>query len=334
MTSRSPHQDGPIVPEAVRASRSSRPEPHAPAAALRPHDRWATLLHLQGTAGNAAVSTLLGAVPGKTDGAAADADRILRQGSVDMVVGEPSGKGLEEGAEDHADDVRMQVQAGLALSSSSRAAGDLPEAKTDAVSSTLAFASTTTRSGSVSPFGAEHVTYSVKGGTWRTSGGGTIWIDATVDVATTWNTNSGGNTHVGSGADPVVAPATWRAIADDLAPDASGRPCRTAYWAADLTERHERFHAADDIARARLYLPAAIAWLNTQTIDVSFFDFLTSRRVRALLELVRQRIEADGWAWYDAAGGAGGNRAYADGKAAYQVRADDVRGRAAREGWA
>ncbi|NHC13600.1 hypothetical protein [Motilibacter deserti] len=304
------------------------------------------MMRLQAAAGNRAVSALAaGAGDGhtndahknhrhKNDGAGRDEpDRGVHEGAVEDVVGQAEAKGAEEGAEDAAGAGRLPVVASLTLAEGSGSALSGPgHARPDAVASALTMASTTTRSGTVSPFGAEYVTYSIRNPTWRTAGG-VIHVGGQVGVDTTWNTNSGGNTNVAGANDPAVTATTWRAAADDLTPDATGRPPRTSYWAADLTERHEQFHAADDIARARLYLPAAGAWLNTQTVDVSWFDFVTSRRVAALLELARQRIEADGWAWYDRTGGAGENRAYADGRAAYQGRADAVRSRAATEGW-
>ena len=52
--------------------------------------------------------------------------------------------------------------------------------------------------------------------------------------------------------------------------------------------------------------------------------------LKAHLETVRSNVEADGWAWY---GTGGEDRAYADGQASYQARADAIDARATKEGW-
>ena len=88
----------------------------------------------------------------------------------------------------------------------------------------------------------------------------------------------------------------------------------------------ERFHANDDIGRARLYVPAAQAWLNSQSVGASNID----KDVERLMRKVQQDVQADAEAYYQAGGE---DRAYGDGKPIYQARVDGVRDRASKEGW-
>jgi hypothetical protein len=143
-----------------------------------------------------------------------------------------------------------------------------------------------------------------------------------------WDVNSHGKTHISGPTDAAVTSTTWRAIADDLRPDGTGRPTRATYWAQDLTERHEQFHASDDISRARIFLPTAQAFVSAQTVDTSK-DI--NPQVSAHIEQARTQVEADGWAYY---GTGGENRAYADGKAQYQARTAAIEARAKTEKWA
>jgi hypothetical protein len=216
---------------------------------------------------------------------------------------------------------RLPVTVDLDLHSEERpsAAHQGSVGKSDTVATTLAFGSNVTKAGSVSPFGAEYATYTVDNIRWRRSGSA-VRITARFLVSCRWNTNGGGNTDVLSATTPAVNAANHIAIADDLKPDGIGRPARSTYWCSDLTERHEQFHASDDIARARLYFPTAKAFLDSQTVAPN------DAAVRALLETARSRVEADGWAWYHGTPG-GENRAYADGKTGYQARSDAVRAR-------
>ena len=135
-----------------------------------------------------------------------------------------------------------------------------------------------------------------------------------------------GRTDIPSAAAPTVSDKTWRAIYADLQPDDSGRPDRRHYWAEDITSRHEKFHATDDIGRARLYVPTAQAWLSAQSVSAKNID----KDTEALMRTVQQNVQADAEAYYQAGGE---DRAYGDGKAIYQHRVDAVHDRALKEGW-
>jgi hypothetical protein len=166
---------------------------------------------------------------------------------------------------------------------------------------------------------------------------GFVLIKARIFVQAKWDTQSRGRTDIAGASDPDVKKTTWKAIVKDLKPDATGRPTRSKYWAKDITEVHEKFHAKDDINRALIYLPVVSAWLSTNQIVLPPPGFLrypfVNGQVKGLLEVVRSKVEADGWAYYDKAGGAGESRAYADGKPHYTKRVTDIKTRASKEGW-
>ena len=225
---------------------------------------------------------------------------------------------------------RIPVEANITFAARARQ-GPLPpgaehgHSHGDPVASTLALGNKVEQKGAVSPFGAEYVTYKVDNISWAAAAG-KVTINARVFLDITWNTNSGGKTPIMTANDAAVTAVTWKKVADDLQTDATGRPSRTTYWAPALTEKHERFHAQDDIDRATLYLPTAKADLDAKTIAAP----ATDAKVRTLLDAMKDKVKADGWAWY----GAGGeNRAYADGKASYDALSADVTARATTEGW-
>lgn len=230
---------------------------------------------------------------------------------------------------------QLPVVAELTFDSSEETGQVIGESpKEDRVKTTLAFGSSVTGGGPVGAgnFGEEHVKYKVDNVDWKTTKGA-VMVKARVFLDCTWGTQAQGRTNISSGNDPNVKSTTWKDVAKDLKPDATGRPTRNLYWAQDITERHEKFHAKDDIRRAKLYLPAAKAWLNTQTLSVGtglIDSILTSVQLSLLVETMRQNIEADGWAYY---GTGGENRAYADGKASYQARVAAVKARAASQKW-
>lgn len=174
-------------------------------------------------------------------------------------------------------------------------------------------------------FGEEVANFRVENIRWRRDEG-RVDVRARVFVACRWGVQSLGNTNVAGAWDRAVTADKWRDIVGDLTPSAAGRPRRNDYWARDITARHERFHASDDIRRARAYMPTARAWLNGQTLAAP----VTDAAVRGLLATVHDNIEADNWAYYGAGGEA---RAYADGKSAYERRVAAVRLRATAQGW-
>lgn len=274
--------------------------------------------------GEAALEPIRGEVLVKEDSNGTDGARSSRLSSSSTGVGrEPR---------------RLPVQADLTITAGISRGARLADTKTDAVRGELSMGSSL-KKGSITlkatSFGQEHVEYQVDSAAWKKADG-RVKVSARVFLDIHWDIQSTGNKDVSGPEDAEVKKESWDKIVADLTPSASGRAPRKKYWAKDLTERHERFHASDDIGRTKLYIPTAQSWLTNQTVtaeDSVVGRIKTSFEVVKLLETVRSNVEADGWAYYDKAGGAGEDRAYAEGKEAYQKRADEISDRATKEKW-
>lgn len=275
------------------------------------------ILRLQRLAGNAAVADLL-----------TKRDEAETSGTIDLIEGEPLEKNLCEGP-GPADRPRLPVRAELSVESGS-SADDRRREKRDDVKENLGVGSKVTHGGAepgAGAFGEEHAKYQAKDTEFKekkSAGGDVVEVKSTMFLDILWNTHGLGRKDVAGPKSAVVTKDTYSDIADDLKPDATGRPARASYWAADLTSKHEQFHATDDIAQANLYLPTLKAWMNTQSVAADNVS------VTALVEQGRGKIEADGWDHYN---DGGEDRAYGDGKASYQDRVDKISARAAKEGW-
>jgi len=96
----------------------------------------------------------------------------------------------------------------------------------------------------------------------------------------------------------------------------NGRPPRTQFWAQDLTERHERFHANE---RANTYgRPAfefAQTWLGTQT---AADDAGVTTLVNQVPDKMRESYATSYTPGKE-------SRAYGDGAPSYRARADAVK---------
>ncbi len=198
-------------------------------------------------------------------------------------------------------------------------------------------------------FGREVPTYNINLLSWSKREDiiiirGRIFVDCTWTVV-----DSPSHIDISSAYDPDVTRDTWARIFLDLTPDQTGRPARTKYWARDITERHEKFHASDDIHRARMYMPVVADWLNSQVItkNEEEIECLTreerlnarsaqksyyTSQIQLLLLEASSKIEVDGLNYYNN-NDAGEDRAYADGKELYQERAQSIDKRATKEGW-
>jgi hypothetical protein len=131
-------------------------------------------------------------------------------------------------------------------------------------------------------------------------------------------TGPSGQVNVTGAFDPVITSANWRTVMDDLTPDRSdlnGRPPRTQFWAKDLTEMHEEFHANDRKTRAPAALQVASTWLGTQ-------QAATAADVGTLLGQVPGRMVALVSAGMTMPGKE--ERAYGDGANAYSRRANAI----------
>ncbi len=148
------------------------------------------------------------------------------------------------------------------------------------------------------------------------------YVSATVTQQILWQvraaTGPSGQVNVTSSLDPVITAANWQTVANDLTPDMAdlnGRPPRSQFWAKDLTEQHEGFHANDRKTRAPGALRLASNWLGTQ-------QAADPAGVQALLQQIPGRMVATVSAGMTMPGKE--ERAYGDGAGAYSRRATAI----------
>jgi hypothetical protein len=154
-------------------------------------------------------------------------------------------------------------------------------------------------------------------------------VRVSADIEYHWDVQSLGRKHVSGPDDPDVTADTWSQVVYDLAPSsaAPGRSPRVEYWSRDLTSRHELYHRDDFVTAFTAFLPVSQLWLNMQS--ASSVDRAIRRGDQALQMLIANINSYMGSG--DSA--ACEVRAYGDGRASYQARADGARAKAAREGW-
>jgi hypothetical protein len=148
------------------------------------------------------------------------------------------------------------------------------------------------------------------------------YVSATVTQRIEWQvrpvTGPSGQVNIMSALDPAITAANWKTVVSDLTPDMSdlnGRPPRSQFWAKDLTEQHEAFHANDRKTRAPAALRLASNWLGTQ-------QAADPAGVQALLQQVPGRMVATVAAGMTMPGKE--ERAYGDGAGAYSRRATAI----------
>lgn len=154
-------------------------------------------------------------------------------------------------------------------------------------------------------------------------------VRVSADIEYHWDVQPLGRTHVSGADDPAVTEESWSQVVHDLAPS-SAVPCRSPrreHWARDLTSRHELFHRDDFVAAFTIFTPVSQIWLNTQT--ASSVQSAIDKGEDALGMLITNVNN------YMGSGDSAPAevRAYEDGRAPYQERADAVRAKAGREDW-
>lgn len=156
-----------------------------------------------------------------------------------------------------------------------------------------------------------------------TQGSGAFTVTATYELTTKWDTRKGtgpgGQKDVPDESAAVLTAANYATAVSDLTPnmsDEGGRPPRTKFWAQDLTERHEKVHAADHQRTAKEGLKQALTWLTGQTAS-------TKAEVETLLGTLRSKIVQ--YILANGAGAVGELHAYGDGAPSYKARAEAIK---------
>jgi len=147
-------------------------------------------------------------------------------------------------------------------------------------------------------------------------------VTATLEQELKWQVRSGtgpsGQVSIGSINDGNITKANYPDVVKDLTPDTTdlnGRPPRANFWAEDLTEQHEKFHADDAKGRAPAAIGIASRWLDTQVAaDVpgvqTLLGEVPGRAFTALMASMAMPAREE--------------RAYGDGAGAYSRRATGV----------
>lgn len=198
----------------------------------------------------------------------------------------------------------------------------------DSITATIPYAGTVSRGGGTpSGYGVTNSVPSITGLT-VTPGTGTFAVAATFNLTTTWQVRSGtgpaGEVNIPDENAAAITAANYRTVASDLTPnmsDEGGRPPRTAFWAQDLTERHELRHTRHHQDEARIGLTAAVTWLRTQTAS-------TVAEVEALVREVQNRVVRHLVA--TVVGTPGELVAYGDGAPSYLARANAITAKGGR----
>ncbi|MHB8625090.1 MAG: hypothetical protein ACYDBJ_26080 [Aggregatilineales bacterium] len=156
---------------------------------------------------------------------------------------------------------------------------------------------------------------------------GTFTVNATVNNTITYGVLTGTGPRqqedVTSDKSLTITAANFSSVADDLTPnmsDLNGRPPRKKFFASDLTDRHERFHASERVTFGRSACTLAQNWLGTQTAS-------SAGDVNTLLGHVPGRMLSTVAA--SMTNPAKEQRAYADGAPSYTARADSIRNKGA-----
>jgi hypothetical protein len=149
-------------------------------------------------------------------------------------------------------------------------------------------------------------------------------LEQDVEWQTHHGAGPGGEPNIDSPISPVITNANYAQVASDLTPDMNnlnGCPPRTQFWAQDLCEDHEEFHAREHVRFGRAAARTASQWLSRRRArsrdDVEDLVARVPGRVRGLIAAAMTYPGRE-------------ERAYGDGAPAYQARADSVRRRGLR----
>jgi hypothetical protein len=143
-------------------------------------------------------------------------------------------------------------------------------------------------------------------------------VRGTIENRIKWGVQSLGRTDIAGDTDADITAANYATVSSDLTPNMSssgGRPPRTQFWADDLTQRHELFHANDVRGQGPGAATAAVSWVSSQTAtDVAgvqaLVDQIPNRVVRTIVAGMGEPAEV---------------RAYGDGAGSYRARATSIK---------
>jgi hypothetical protein len=142
-------------------------------------------------------------------------------------------------------------------------------------------------------------------------------VTGKVDCPIGWEIHSRGKKDVLDEKSPNIKRSTWPTAASDLTPDMSddnGRPPRTQFWAPDLTERHEKFHAGEFQTYGKAAFDLAGEWLQKQTASSDADALTVAKRVpNEMVATIRATYVP-----------MAESRAYGDGAPSYQARAEAI----------
>jgi|GEM_PF-3225850 len=193
----------------------------------------------------------------------------------------------------------------------------------------FSFAGSSTGGASVNPFGSESINLSFSGASYSTKDN-TLTLTGTLNCDCTYGVNGGGNIDVPAATAAVVKADTWEKIRDDLMPSTASphKSPRDEYWSKALTERHEAYHATDDIQWTK---SSGMALLKAFFNGKEILKSEAATKLPGLLETIRKKILKKSFEYYYGGASdpghsnrAGEKRAYGDGKPHYQKLAQEV----------
>jgi hypothetical protein len=156
---------------------------------------------------------------------------------------------------------------------------------------------------------------------------GVFKVELVVDNKISYWVDSGGRTDIASDSDSDITQTNYPTVVSDLTPSPTAvknattnlyknQPPRTKFWAEDLTLKHERFHAAEDVKFGKQGAIIGRDWLNTQATsridDIGPMLHTVAVKVAAKID---QEMAVPG----------SENRAYDDGASDYTSRATAIK---------
>jgi|GEM_PF-1551101 len=162
-----------------------------------------------------------------------------------------------------------------------------------------------------------------------------IKVELVVDNNISFWVDGGGRTDIASDTDPDITQANYPTVVSDLTPSPAAvknattdlyknQPPRTKFWAEDLTIKHERCHANEDVTFGSQGAVIARDWLNTQTArKLEDLDPMIHNVAVKVAAKIDQEMALPG----------SENRAYDDGAPLYTARAQAVKTKGDAKGY-